>query len=93
MDGVLQTSIANKTSFCILGDLNVNIDKHRRTSQTLKYLNTLLCYSAHPTIRLPTRVTDHSSPIIDHIISNDTLHKITPEILRNDSVSDHLPVF
>ena len=31
--------------------------------------------------------------IIDHIIANDTLHKIPPGILCNDSISDHFPVF
>ena len=54
MDGVLQKLITNKTPFYILGDLNVNIDKYRRTPQTLKY----------PIIALPTRVTDHSSTTV-----------------------------
>ena len=93
MDGVLQKLVTNKTPFFILGDLNVNIDIHRRTPQPLKYLNTLLSYRAYPIITLPTRVTEHSSIIIDHIITNGTLHKITPGILRNDSISDHFPVF
>ena len=31
--------------------------------------------------------------MIGHIITNDTLRKITPEILRNNSISDHFPVF
>ena len=54
MDGVLQKLITNKTPFYILGDLNVNIDKHKKVPQTLKYLNTLLSYSAYPIISFPT---------------------------------------
>ena len=71
----------------------MNIDKHRRTPQTLKYLDTLLSYCAYPIITLPTRVTDHSSTIIDHIIINYTLHKITSVILPTYSISDHFPIF
>ena len=52
----------------------------------------MLSYSAYPIITLPTRVTDHST-ITDHIICNDTLRKITPGILRNDSISDHFQFF
>ena len=87
--------IKNTTLYFTVDDLNVNIDKHIRTPQTLKYLNTLLRYRAYPIIILPTRVTDHSSTTIDHTITNDidTLHKITHGILRNNSVSDHFPVF
>ena len=77
----------------ILGDLNVNIDKHKRTPKTLKYLITPLSYGVYPIKTLPTRVTDHSSTIIDHIKTNDTLHKIIPGILRNNFISDDFPVF
>ena len=71
----------------------MNIDKHRRTPRTLKHLNARQSYSAHPIITLPTRVTDHSSTIIDHIITNYTLHKNIPEILPSDSIRNHFAIF
>ena len=85
MDEVLQQLNTNKARF------HISLD--RRTPRTLKYLNTLLSYIAGPAITLPTRVTNHSSTIIDHIITNNTLNKTTLGILRNDSISDHFSVF
>ena len=49
-----------------------------------------------PMITLPTRVTDHSATLIDHIIVNTELLKnqgeITSGIIFSD-ISDHLPNF
>ena len=48
----------------------------------------MISNSAIPLITLPTRVTAATSTIIDHIITNDLKHKITPFVIRND-LTDH----
>ena len=43
-------------------------------------------------ISLPTRVNDHSASIIDHIVTNDHLHSVSPGIIKCD-LTDHYPIF
>ena len=45
-----------------------------------------------PIISLPTRVNDHSASIIDHIVTNDHLHSVSPGIIKCD-LTDHYPIF
>ena len=46
-----------------------------------------------PIITVPTRVTDTSSALIDHVITNDTSHCIRPGVIQNANISDHYPIF
>jgi len=43
-------------------------------------------------ITKPTRVTDSSSTIIDHILTNNAIHTIIPGVIRTD-LSDHYSTF
>ena len=52
------------------------------------YINLLSSKSYFPIITKPTRVTDTSSTIIDHIITNDMSHRLSPMIVKTD-VRDH----
>ena len=45
-----------------------------------------------PIISSPTRVNDHSASIIDHIVTNDHLHSVSPGIIKCD-LTDHYPTF
>jgi len=40
-------------------------------------------------ITKPTRVTEKSQTIIDHILTNDTKHNIAPGVIRTGKFSDH----
>ena len=53
----------------------------------------LISYGTFPLIAKPTRVTQNSSSIIDHIISNDIKHPILPGIFQTCNVCDHYPIF
>ena len=44
-----------------------------------------------PLVKFPTRISNTSSTLIDHIYTNNILYKNTTHILIND-LSDHLPV-
>ena len=46
-----------------------------------------------PIITIPTRVTDTSSTVIDHGITNDTSHCIRPGVIQTANISDHYPIF
>ena len=52
----------------------------------------LASHGYFPLITLPTRVTNSSATIIDHIITNDNLRTLKPGVIRAD-VSDHYPIF
>ena len=56
------------------------------------YTNMLAGNNLFPLISLPTRVTERSSTIIDHVVTNDHEHSILPGIIRSD-ITDHYPVF
>ena len=59
----------------------------------MHFINTLLSCGAFLIITKPTRVTDTTTTIIDHIITNVTNHKILPGVIKTSEVSDHYPVF
>ena len=43
-------------------------------------------------IKVPTRVTDNSLTIVDHIITNDHTHNISSGVIKTD-LTDHFPIF
>ena len=45
-----------------------------------------------PVITKPTRISDHSSTLIDHIYTNVSIQKVVSGIALVD-ISDHLPTF
>ena len=77
----------------LIGDLNINISTSAsRSNYAFDYLNVLASHGYFPLITLPTRVTNSSATIIDHIITNDNLHTLKPGVIRAD-LSDHYPIF
>ena len=71
-----------------MGDLNINLDKFKRSKIANDYINVMIRNSAISLITLPTRVTFATSTIIDHIITNDLKHKIAPFVIHSD-LTDH----
>jgi len=56
------------------------------------YINTLRRNAFFSAITLPTRVTENSQALIDHLLSNISTETVTPCILKCD-LSDHYPIF
>ena len=86
----------DKNSTCIIGgDLNIDLIKYKNSSVSL-YIETLLEYNLIPCINIPTRITDRSATVIDHINvrlpTNQINKKISSGNLITD-ISDHLPNF
>lgn len=84
--------IQNKTCY-ILGDFNFNLLNHDSHSPTADFINTFFTANYIPLITKPTRITQHSSTLLDNIFTNSTnFHNTHSGILISD-VTDHLPVF
>ena len=75
-----------------MGDMNIDLLKfevHRRTDD---YLNNLFSHGFLPDISKPTRVTNTSATLIDHIYTNDITSAFHSGISIID-VADHLGTF
>ncbi|CAL4095019.1 unnamed protein product [Meganyctiphanes norvegica] len=84
----------DKKSTCIIaGDINIDLVKQQNNSVNM-YLETLMEHNILPYLCIPTRITENSATIIDHInvrIPVNQIHnKISSGNLIND-ISDHLP--
>ncbi len=59
----------------------------------MSFLLLLLLYNNFiPIITKPTRITDHTKMLIDHIYINKSIHQVKSGIAVFD-ISDHLPIF
>ena len=70
--------------FYILGDLNINIKTNNISLQAFKFFNIAESNGTIHLITKPTRVTSGSRSIIDHIITNDLVHKISPFVILSN---------
>ena len=71
--------------------MNINFLKFNEHAQTEEFLDMLYANNILPIITKPTRLTDHTATLIDHIYTN-SLQNFTPGILTVD-ITDHLPIF
>lgn len=72
-----------------MGDFN--IDLSNISSPTChEYVTCLTSYGFSSLVETPTRVTDHSSTIIDHVLSNTSL--CTSSFVLDAAITDHYPV-
>ena len=80
----------------LVGDFNLNIkplpDSKFPDRHASRYLDMLISNGYYPLINVPTRATDNSSTIIDHIVTNDHTHNILPGVIKTD-LTDHYPIF
>ena len=75
----------------IAGDFNFNLLNLAVHNKTEDYYNLLVSNSFKPIITIPTRITEHSQTIIDHIWTNDlSIEKVSGYVHITD-LSDHLP--
>jgi hypothetical protein len=87
-----KNNLHNCYDIYIVGNINIDFFKFTSHSSTEKYLNMLYAYNFLPIITKPTRLTDHTKTLIDHIYTNAYSDQISSGILLYD-ISDHLPVF
>ena len=81
----------NKTYF-LCGDGNVDLLKVKSHKASSDFLDMLYGRGLYPLITKPSRITETSATLIDHIFTNSLENSIISGLVIND-VSDHLPVF
>ena len=79
----------NKDIYYVAGDLNINLLNDN--NQIKNYTDMVYSHGCIPLITHPTRITEKSSTIIDHIYTNNITRKIDSFIILRD-LTDHLPV-
>ena len=77
---------------CLNGDFNLNNSINRGSSVFHNFLDMRASNSICPMITQPIRVTDTSSTIIDHVITNCISHSILPGIIKS-ALTNHYLVF
>jgi len=80
-----------KHSIYLTGDTNLDVLQHSSSSQISDYINVLTSYGMLQVITKPTRCTDHSATIIDHMITNAN-HSAFESLVFTSRVSDHFPI-
>ena len=78
----------------LLGDININLMNYANHNHTSDYLDIMYSNGFIPVINCPTRVTDHSATLIDHIFVNCYENNVSmyQGILVTD-ITDHYPIF
>ena len=95
LEHVLQGLPKDCLSF-VVGDINIDLLKYDTCPMYDSYLSLLLSHRFIPTITLPTRVTDDTMTLIDHIFVRLPNRLLTTEIKSGNiycDISDHLPNF
>ena len=69
-----------------------NASGYNTDNQTSEYLDMLLDLGYLPIITKPTRITDHSATLIDHIYTN-VPQKVVKSGICFAGITDHLPIF
>ncbi len=95
MDQCLTCINEENKLFYLLGDFNINLFNIQNHVPTATFINTMFSHLGVPLINRPTRITQTSATLIDHIYTN------AVQLLENDyhsgilcmNISDHLPVF
>ena len=90
LDNVLQQIDRHKNKhILLLGDFNIDLIKYDNDINSQKLIDTTTNYGFVQTISRPTRITDHSATLIDHIFSNNLNKIISSSVITHD-LSDHL---
>ena len=92
LDELLQYLNQSKYQVILAGDFNIDFFQIITHQSTEKYLDMLFSNNFFPLITKPTRITNHSKTLIDHIYVNMPTHQMLSGIALFD-ISDHLPTF
>ena len=83
---------SNKYYMYVFGDININIYNNQSYSISDEYLSMLASNGLFQLITKPTRVTDTSASLIDHIFASSLSIPVCPKIILND-ISDHFMTY
>lgn len=75
-----------------MGDFNIDLLKFNSHNKTHTFLENMISTGLLPLITKPTRVTEYSATLIDHIYTNKYTNNVSTGILITD-ISDHFGTF
>ena len=81
-----------KLNCIVMGNNNIDVQNSVICNKSRAYSGMLNSNAFHQIIDIPTRVTDSSNTIIDHIITNIYGDEVIPGVLQ-ESLTDHYPIF
>ena len=88
--------LKNNNTVYLIDDFVINLasanDTNSFSNSATSYIDMLTSNGYFSIISLPSRVNDHSASIIDHIVTNDHLHSVSPGIIKCD-LTDHYTIF
>ena len=93
----LQEAVLNKLNrfsskhVLLVGDFNMDLIKHSSNAHCQHQIDTAAQHGFMQIVSRPTRVTDHSATLIDHVYSN-SLEKTTSCNVLTIDLSDHLAI-
>ena len=76
----------------LVGDFNVDLANYDNDFHCHELINKMAEHNFAQLISLPTRVTDHTSTIIDHVYSNQVHTLLMSRVVTLD-ISDHLGTY
>ena len=92
LDDVLRSLDRHKNKQTLLtGDLNIDLIKFSNDCHCQNLISVFEKYGLVQLVSRPTRVTDHSATLIDHMYTNDVVNVVSCNVLTTD-ISDHLAV-
>ena len=97
LDGVLSDISNHKIPCFIAGDINIDLKKFQNHRDTKAYLDSLIVNNFHPVVVMPTRISDNSATLIDHIYYCDPIKCDSKNLITGGNfwcdITDHLPNF
>ena len=81
-----------RKTLCLMGDFNIDLLKYNNHAKTNNFIDNLIANGMIPLVTKPTRITDHSATLIDHVYTNKIDKHIETGIIITD-VSDHFGTF
>jgi hypothetical protein len=91
LSNILNSLTTGRTNFYIVGDFNLDLLKHSSNQRISEYNDLLFSYGSLQIITKPTRCTDNSASLIDHIITNVVSPSYKSAIITS-KISDHFPI-
>ena len=76
----------------LTGDINIDLLKSSSNRLTTNYLDMMMSHNLIPSITVPTRITQSTASLIDHIFTNSALEKSVAGTLISD-ITDHFSNF
>jgi hypothetical protein len=83
------SSLSNNSYIC--GDTNLDVLQYGSNTNTTDYVNLLFSYGFIQTITNPTRISNNSATLIDHVLTNST-SSLLESVIITTKISDHFPI-